>query len=338
MALPQFQRGYVWNRDQVRSLMHSLYRGFPIGGLRAWVTSSETADARGDQSLPPGSVKLLLDGQQRMSTLYGLIRGEAPPFFDGDDRAFRGLYLHLDDEVFEFYRPTRMDGNPLWVDVTELMRIGSGKAIENLAKNHPELASNLQSYINRLNRIDNIKQVELHIEEVAGEDKTVDTVVEIFNLVNGEPGTGATASRCPNTCSASSALFSFTTSSRRLISTETARTRPRSTRSLTSPSSLPSATSPSQTGRRKSTLRRSRRIIQELLNLSGSLWTATCGESRTIESFSSPEGSCSPKLRTGCSTACSRATFRRERPRQIRALQKKRRSPVRRSSTVGAPT
>lgn len=184
MALPQFQRGFVWNRDQVRSLMHSLYRGFPIGSLLAWVTSSDTATARGDQSLPAGSVKLLLDGQQRMSTLYGVIRGGQPPFFDGDARAFTGLYFHLDDEVFEFYRPTRMDGNPLWVDVTELMRIGSGKAIENLAKNHPELAANLQSYINRLNRIDNIKQVELHIEEVAGEDKTVDTVVEIFNLVN----------------------------------------------------------------------------------------------------------------------------------------------------------
>ena len=29
MALPEFQRGYVWNRDQVRGLMHSLYRRHP---------------------------------------------------------------------------------------------------------------------------------------------------------------------------------------------------------------------------------------------------------------------------------------------------------------------
>jgi len=30
MALPKFQRGYVWNRDQVRSLFDSLYRRHPV--------------------------------------------------------------------------------------------------------------------------------------------------------------------------------------------------------------------------------------------------------------------------------------------------------------------
>ena len=33
MALPEFQRGYVWNRDQVRGLFDSLYRRHPVGGL-----------------------------------------------------------------------------------------------------------------------------------------------------------------------------------------------------------------------------------------------------------------------------------------------------------------
>lgn len=183
MALPQFQRGYVWNREQVRSVMQSLYRGWPIGGLLAWVTSADTAESRGDQDLPPGSVKLLLDGQQRITTLYGIIRGTKPPFFDGNAAAFTGLYFHLDDETFEFYRHNRMDGNPLWVDVTELMRIGAGKAIANLY-GRDELKEKFETYINRLNAIDAIKQVDLHVEEVTGRDKTVDVVVEIFNLVN----------------------------------------------------------------------------------------------------------------------------------------------------------
>ena len=34
IALPVFQRGYVWNRDQVRGLMESLYRRHPVGSLR----------------------------------------------------------------------------------------------------------------------------------------------------------------------------------------------------------------------------------------------------------------------------------------------------------------
>src|SRR5262245_41385405 len=93
MALPEFQRGYVWNRDQVRGLMYSLYRKHPVGSLLVWVTKTENADARGDGPLTPGFVKLLLDGQQRVTSLYGLIRGKAPRFFEGSSHAFTGLYF-----------------------------------------------------------------------------------------------------------------------------------------------------------------------------------------------------------------------------------------------------
>lgn len=43
MALPEFQRGYVWNRDQVRGLFDSLYHRHPVGGLLVWATESKTA-------------------------------------------------------------------------------------------------------------------------------------------------------------------------------------------------------------------------------------------------------------------------------------------------------
>jgi hypothetical protein len=183
MALPEFQRGYVWNRDQVRGLMHSLYRKHPVGSLLVWVTKTESANVRGDGTLAPGSVKLLLDGQQRITSLYGIIRGKAPQFFDGDQRAFRGLYFNLDDEVFEFYAPVKMRDNPLWIDVSNLMHIGAGESIRRIVT-IPEFQTNITTYINRLNAIDTIKQIDLHIEDVAGDDKTVDVVVDIFNRVN----------------------------------------------------------------------------------------------------------------------------------------------------------
>lgn len=56
MALPEFQRGYVWNTKQVRELMNSLYRRYPVGGLLVWVTKTEHAEARGDHSLSAGNV------------------------------------------------------------------------------------------------------------------------------------------------------------------------------------------------------------------------------------------------------------------------------------------
>ena len=51
MALPEFQRGYVWYRDQVRGLFDSLYKRHPIGGLLVWATESQTAIHRGDGPL-----------------------------------------------------------------------------------------------------------------------------------------------------------------------------------------------------------------------------------------------------------------------------------------------
>ncbi len=183
IALPEFQRGYVWNRDQVRGLMQSLYRRYPIGSLLVWVTRADGAASRGDQELAPGVVKLLLDGQQRITSLYGIIRGKPPRFFDGNAQAFTGLYFHLEDEVFEFYMPSKMKGNPLWINVTELMQTGVGRFINRLFA-QPELASRVEVYIQRLTAIEGIKNIDLHVEEVTGEDKTVDVVVDIFNRVN----------------------------------------------------------------------------------------------------------------------------------------------------------
>jgi hypothetical protein len=183
MALPEFQRGYVWNREQVRGLMDSLYRKHPVGSLLVWVTKTETAEARGNADLPPGTVKLLLDGQQRITSLYGIIRGRPPAFFEGNAQAFTGLHFNLRDHSFEFFAPLKMKDNPMWVDVTELMQIGAGEAIKKLVQ-VPELQDDITAHINALNAIDAIKEIDLHIEDVAGEDKTVDVVVDIFNRVN----------------------------------------------------------------------------------------------------------------------------------------------------------
>lgn len=183
IALPKFQRGFVWNREQVRGLMDSLYRKHPIGSLLVWVTRTEEADTKGDIDLPPGSVKLLLDGQQRVTTLYGLINGKPPKFFDGNEKVISGLYFNLEEEIFEFYAPVKMQGKSLWINVTELMQDGVGKHIIRIMSN-PEFETKRELYAERLNSIGQIKSIDLHIEEVTGEDKDVDTVVDIFNRVN----------------------------------------------------------------------------------------------------------------------------------------------------------
>ncbi|MCD4670506.1 MAG: DUF262 domain-containing protein [Actinomycetia bacterium] len=70
ITLPEFQRGYVWSRKQVREMMDSLYRKYPVGSFLIWLTKSEKASVRGTAPLT-SDIKLLL-GQQRVTSLYGI--------------------------------------------------------------------------------------------------------------------------------------------------------------------------------------------------------------------------------------------------------------------------
>ena len=186
MALPEFQRGYVWNREQVRGLMDSLYRRHPVGGLLIWETNVDNAATRGDAAVPTGGwVDLLLDGQQRITTLYGIMRGHPPRFFDGNKATFTGLHFNLAEETFEFYAPLKMKDNPAWIDVSTLMQTPDvAEILEPIEDRLPELGLKAMTCLGRLTRIQSIRDIELHIDQVSGPDKTIDVVVDIFNRVN----------------------------------------------------------------------------------------------------------------------------------------------------------
>lgn len=186
MALPEFQRGYVWNRDQVRGLFDSLYRRHPVGGLLVWATEAKTAAHRGEGPLAAGIVKLLLDGQQRMTSLYGVARGHPPKFFDGNPQAFSGLRFHLGSESFAFYQPVKMQDDPLWIDVSALMKAGNtgSTAFAQALMKDADHVANIGMYLTRLSHLLGVFEIDLHVEEVTGQDKTLDIVVDIFNRVN----------------------------------------------------------------------------------------------------------------------------------------------------------
>ena len=83
ILLPEFQRGYVWKKAQVRDFVRSLYRKHPTGHLLVWRTYKPLL-VRGGAAAGTGHSLMLLDGQQRLTTLYVLFRGEAPRFYDGE--------------------------------------------------------------------------------------------------------------------------------------------------------------------------------------------------------------------------------------------------------------
>ena len=79
LRLPEMQRRYVWRSTRVRDLLDSLYRGYPSGAILLWETDEEVPlqdMAVSQQKNPYQSTRLLLDGQQRLTSLSAAIRGE----------------------------------------------------------------------------------------------------------------------------------------------------------------------------------------------------------------------------------------------------------------------
>lgn len=183
-VLPEFQRGYVWSREQVKGLFTSLYRRYPVGGFLVWSTRPDRGAVRGETAQPEETATLLLDGQQRATSLYGVMRGRPPEFFQGDERAFTGLCFNVDKEVFEFYGPVKMRDEPLWVSVTELFCSGLSDAVKKVADGCEGDHESLLEYQLRLGRLYEIGSIDLHIAQVPGKDRTIDEVVDIFNRVN----------------------------------------------------------------------------------------------------------------------------------------------------------
>jgi hypothetical protein len=79
LRLPEMQRRYVWRSSRVRDLLDSLYRGYPSGAILIWETDEvvpQQAFAVEQQSNPFAKTQLLLDGQQRLTSLSAVIRGK----------------------------------------------------------------------------------------------------------------------------------------------------------------------------------------------------------------------------------------------------------------------
>jgi hypothetical protein len=83
IKIPVFQREFVWTDEQIMSLLDSIYRGYPVGSLLLWATKERLKHERnvGGFRLPETPedypVNYVLDGQQRLTTLYGVFNSDA---------------------------------------------------------------------------------------------------------------------------------------------------------------------------------------------------------------------------------------------------------------------
>ncbi len=184
ILLPEFQRGYVWNKDQVRGLMQSLYRKHPTGHLLIWRTYRPSL-VRGGEAAQDGHSLLLLDGQQRLTSLYVLFRGEAPKFYEGESLFFN-LHFNMQTEEFRFWQRSLMENNPAWIRVHDFLREGLNALLERLDQVGEDRRAIIQQNLARLSKLDKVRDYTYTVDQVSGDDYSVEEVVDIFNRVNSK--------------------------------------------------------------------------------------------------------------------------------------------------------
>ena len=181
-TIPEFQRGYVWNSKQVKSFFRSLYLGYPSGSFLIWKTK-EPSKIRGNQK-ESNSIfhQLILDGQQRLTTIYTIFKGQTPEWYEGVSLR-TDLYFNIETEEFEYYMSKKMVNKPDWINVSDFLSKGGVTSfISSFQSMSDEHRNYYMQNLEVLNKLGAISTYNYYIKEITLTD--IEKVVEIFNLVN----------------------------------------------------------------------------------------------------------------------------------------------------------
>lgn len=77
IGLPDIQRPFVWKDRKVRELFDSMYKGYPVGYFLFWANANiDGTKGIGTEKKQKHPSLLIVDGQQRLTSLYAVIKGE----------------------------------------------------------------------------------------------------------------------------------------------------------------------------------------------------------------------------------------------------------------------
>lgn len=189
LFVPAFQREYVWKRDDAKQLIDSLIKEYPTGTMLTWETANPP-ELKGPHkySEKQGAVRLLLDGQQRVTTLYMLINGDIPTYYTLPEimNDTRGLYVNVETLELSYYMKTRMENNPSWQNITDVFR-GKVSAFDLQAKfaaaGKDLTMDELKRLNDNINAITRIKEREFP-EQTIPVKATIREAIDIFYKVN----------------------------------------------------------------------------------------------------------------------------------------------------------
>lgn len=181
IKIPMFQRDFVWSKEQTTKLIDSIIKGFPIGTFILWQTHEELRHVKniGNANLPDspkGSETFyILDGQQRLTSLYAVHKG-LQLIKEGQSIDYKDISIDLscaldDDELVVASNPR---SNGPFISVYKL------------------LTGSLMELVQKYNSEDFIKKIDTYRERLTGydfstiviSDYPIDIACEIFTRIN----------------------------------------------------------------------------------------------------------------------------------------------------------
>jgi hypothetical protein len=180
VKIPQFQRKFVWNIKDSAKLLDSIIKGYPIGTFIYWRTNERLRSVRnlGNIVLPEPKhgefVNYVLDGQQRLTSLYAALKGVKIGEEDGKTSDYSEIYVNLlaiDEEDIVTTEIDSLQPEHL-IKITDLMKGGFS-----IFKNYPEeFHEKLDHYKNVLSNytfsVINLKNAQ------------IDVATEVFTRLN----------------------------------------------------------------------------------------------------------------------------------------------------------
>lgn len=204
ILLPEIQRAYEWKPVDVVKFFDSLYRGYPVGTLLLWKTfeaieTRQPAFTPSTQSAVTSVPQLLLDGQQRLTSLLRVMRGEQRLLFnlehpqvnesnaqesevedeDSDPMSERAKLLSR--QTFQTSTPV-LEHSPTWIRV---QRVFDGADFKFLAE-LKDRAKDEETFDKWQHRIENLKKIPACIFQIQTLPPSLnyEQIADIFVRVN----------------------------------------------------------------------------------------------------------------------------------------------------------
>lgn len=189
LFVPAFQREYVWKRNNAKDLITSLIREYPTGTMLTWETNNPPElKGKWKYDSRQGAVKIILDGQQRITTLYLLIRNEIPPYYKESEILTdpRRLYVNIKILDLQYYKPTIMQSDPYWINITDIFqkKIRERSLIRAIQDKGIDISRDEEDLISdNFRAVENIPDIDF-VEQSIPIKASLKEAIDIFYIVN----------------------------------------------------------------------------------------------------------------------------------------------------------